>query len=84
MFADGAGIPVARCGICKREVLTHIRLDATGALCRCCVACDALFDPGDVRWVAEEAFAGGGAVRGALGNEGCGSGGCGAGTCGRR
>jgi hypothetical protein len=84
MLLDGVGLPVARCGICKREVLTHVRLDRDGDLSRCCVECDALFDPTDVRWVGEEEFRLGEAPGGAVENRGCGSGGCGSGTCGRR
>jgi hypothetical protein len=83
MLTEGDGLPVARCGICKREVLTHVRLDERGELCRCCVACDALFDPLDVRWVGEEEFRLGGAPSGALESRGCGTGGCGSGRCGR-
>lgn len=84
MLLEGAGLPIARCGICKRDVLTHVRLDRDGCLCRCCVDCDALFDPAEVRWIDEEAFRSGDAAGGAVEERGCGSGGCGSGACGRR
>lgn len=83
MLAEGDGVPVARCGICKREVLTHVRLDRADELCRCCVECDALLDPLEVRWIPEAEFRLGGGGGAALEERGCGAGGCGTGGCGR-
>jgi len=78
------GLPVARCGVCKRDVLTHVRIDREGALARCCVECDGPIAADVVAWVSEETFRLGGDPDAALDNRGCGSGGCGSGMCGRR
>ena len=81
---DGApevhgAFPVARCGPCGRDVLTHMGLDDAGEARRC-VHCDAEIDPGELRWVDEldplgyvvhDDDAAGGCVR-----PGCGRGNC--------
>lgn len=84
MLFEGIGMPVVECGICKRRVLTHVRFDRDGALCRCCVECDARVDPVEVRWIDEAEFRLGASPVAAVDNGGCGSGGCGQGGCGRR
>jgi hypothetical protein len=76
-----ADFPVSRCARCRRDVLTHVHLDARGAERRLCLHCDAEIDPEEVRWVRESDL-------GPLGYElegreagGCGRPGCGRGSC---
>jgi hypothetical protein len=78
------GIPVADCGRCRREVLTHVHLDGRGEPHRLCYHCDAEIDPGAVRWVGEDALEplGYGLHRDEPG--GCGRPGCGRGNCSSR
>jgi hypothetical protein len=82
-LAVSDGFPVARCALCKCEVLTHVVLDARGEARRCCIHCDAALDPLEIRWVAETDLADlGYSDSGAVGTAGCGRPGCGSGRCG--
>ena len=77
------GLPVARCLLCKSEVLAHLVLDEMGRDRRCCIHCDAELDPHEIRWVAEaELVRLGYSGPGAVNVEGCGRPGCGEGRCG--
>lgn len=79
-----SGFPVARCALCARDVLTHVRVDEDGRERRCCIQCDAELDPAEVRWVgATELETVGYSLFGDPG-EGCGRPGCGQGRCANR
>jgi hypothetical protein len=72
-------LPVARCALCARDVLTHVHLDDDGRERRLCLHCDAELDPAEVRWVASDGLAGLGyevAPEGGCGRPGCGQGRC--------
>jgi hypothetical protein len=77
------GFPIARCGPCGRDVLTHVDYDAGGEEQRRCVHCDAELDPAEVRWVDMAELERAGYALAALQGEGCGRPGCGQGRCGR-
>jgi len=77
--ADGT-FPVAHCGPCRRDVLTHLALDDDGEPRRRCVHCDSEIDPHELRWV-EQIDALGYAVRD---DAGCGRPDCGRGNCANR
>lgn len=85
-LADAAAVdfPVAHCGRCARDVLTHVHLDATGAEERLCLHCDAAIDPSEVRWVVEGDLGGLGYDLLAEEAGGCGRPGCGRGNCANR
>jgi hypothetical protein len=79
----GEGFPVARCTLCKRDVLAHLVIDARDEERRCCIHCDAELDPLEIRWLPEAELPGlGYSDSGAVGTEGCGRPGCGSGRCG--
>lgn len=77
-------LPVARCGRCGRDVLTHVHLDPGGAEQRLCLHCDAEIDPDEVRWVGEGDLEGLGYGLYAEDTGGCGRPGCGRGNCANR
>jgi len=73
--------PIARCGPCGRDVLTHVDLDARGGEVRRCLHCDAELDPDDVRWVDADALGRAGYALEEVDPAGCGRPGCGRGRC---
>jgi len=79
-----AGVPVAHCRHCAREVLTHVHLDATGEPRRLCFHCDAEIEPAAVRWVEEDALEPLGYAFHREDEGGCGRPGCGRGNCANR
>jgi len=81
---EASTFPVTRCGLCRRDVLTHVHLDAAGEERRLCLVCDAEVDPEEIRWVGEEELAGVGWELAAPPGAGCGRPGCGQGRCGNR
>lgn len=74
--------PVASCGPCGREVLTHLVLVPGDDPERRCLHCDAAIDPDELRWVFESELDPLGYGLASEGG-GCGSGGCGTGGCSR-
>ena len=73
--------PVAHCGACGRDVLTHAGLDDV-ADARRCVHCDGEIDPCELRWVDELDPLG--YVLHEDDAAGCGRPGCGRGNCANR